>query len=760
MKKYLIRGALALVASATFISCHTDDEFSDSLVANKLQTYEEVFKQEFGDINPNQDWGFGTVSRQARTVVANRTRTSSDNINLWGDPNADGGAWNWNVPPALTPGQKTRVMAYFQANPYLTYVDPHLTDFFVQQVYKGDPTTAGAISSEEYTQTNGNKLTGSENMDWLFAGEGYDHIDDFNDGDWNNGIAHEVLNTGQSTNDHQGNTTHVEGVTHPDQITLMVGSSTEFIAYGSSTGSVKHTDCCALAGWRVIEAWAIAHEDSLKAIGKFGDTLDDGWDRSFVGLDYEDRTVDGLYSRNKIYAYALDFCEADYVLYRGRLVEKNNFANFQLIDPKGDGVRYIIDDVSNQAIADYIKYTNNNNEVVNVTKDAYNYNISKAEFATYGITITNGEARIYNLDMVIGYVNQSALPTDNNGNWVKNIGGRDYVFSDWIVTLTPAYKQGAHDPKTDVIPIEPGVQGGDEVETWIYYRYKRQLHDSGRIFCEDLGVISSSDLDFNDVVFDAYIYDMIPYKKTIIKTNGVETTNTGWVIDTDHANYAYRFADIYVLAGGGTLPVNLAGEDFKNLWGQVEITDNVLVNTINEEIGSYGNTYRNNNNYGTILNYQRQGTDWGLIDIPIIVTFSGHQLLELRADPGKAPHKICVPIKTAWPYERIEIKEAYTSFSKYVGSRGAYQEVETNNDYSGETYWKNPASGTVYVGDGQITDIKYAHLLPIASTGNNDNDNENYFDMSFGISDFHEKIDGRSSSGYQNGDPVLVRRRH
>ena len=88
--------------------------------------------------------------------------------------------------------------------------------------------------------------------------------------------------------------------------------------------------------------------------------------------------------------------------------------------------------------------------------------------------------------------------------------------------------------------------------------------------------------------------------------------------------------------------------------------------------------------------------------------------------------------------------------------------MDTNNDYSTETYWKNPASGTVYEGDGEITGIKYANLLRIASSGINDNDNENYFDISF-MEDYYNKVEGSSSSGYQGGehpDPVLIRKRH
>ena len=93
------------------------------------------------------------------------TRTSLPNHNLWGDPTADGGIWNWNVPPALTPKQKLRVKAYFQANPNLTYEDPHLTNFFVQQVYKGNPQTKGPVSPEQYQSANNGWVIGSDHMD-------------------------------------------------------------------------------------------------------------------------------------------------------------------------------------------------------------------------------------------------------------------------------------------------------------------------------------------------------------------------------------------------------------------------------------------------------------------------------------------------------------------------------------------------------------------------------------------------------------------
>ena len=82
MKKHLIQGALALGISATLISCHADEDLSYSVVDQKIQAYEQVFEEEFGKINPNQDWGFGQASAAARTraIQAVLTRSLADNL--------------------------------------------------------------------------------------------------------------------------------------------------------------------------------------------------------------------------------------------------------------------------------------------------------------------------------------------------------------------------------------------------------------------------------------------------------------------------------------------------------------------------------------------------------------------------------------------------------------------------------------------------------------------------------------------------------
>ena len=42
---------------------------------------------------------------------------------------------------------------------------------------------------------------------------------------------------------------------------------------------------------------------------------------------------------------------------------------------------------------------------------------------------------------------------------------------------------------------------------------------------------------------------------------------------------------------------------------------------------------------------------------------------DITAIPAEAPHKLCVPPGTRWPYERMDISKAYTGFTEYVEER-------------------------------------------------------------------------------------------
>ena len=69
-KKYLIKGAFALVFGAFVASCSDYDNDYTSIADAKQATFAENFVKFYGTIDPNQDWGFGApaTSRITRTI--------------------------------------------------------------------------------------------------------------------------------------------------------------------------------------------------------------------------------------------------------------------------------------------------------------------------------------------------------------------------------------------------------------------------------------------------------------------------------------------------------------------------------------------------------------------------------------------------------------------------------------------------------------------------------------------------------------------
>lgn len=142
-----------------------------------------------------------------------------------------------------------------------------------------------------------------------------------------------------------------------------------------------------------------------------------------------------------------------------------------------------------------------------------------------------------------------------------------------------------------------------------------------RIFAEDLGLVG--DFDFNDVVFD------------------VDYLGNGR-------------AKITVQAVGGTMPLYVAGHEVHELFG-VDVKKMINTGASNGE----GTTL-------TARSFEVSGlTSTNPIDIPIVVDKDGLSY-SIDASQGQAPGKICVPTSTAWTRERINIKEAYTEFTRWI----------------------------------------------------------------------------------------------
>ena len=725
MKKCLLKGVLALVLGGCLASCSQEENFYGSIVENKLQTYEKVFKDEFGTISPDQDWGFGTASIQARarnSADAVRTRGENANANEWADVTNSTGFGGWLVPDPLTEGQKERVKAYFQANPNLTNQDPHWTNFFVQQVYKGGPSTAGPNSTEVVTAADGSTYT-SDNMNLLTVGQNNVHINNFNHG---TATTVDVLDNGANLRDHTGETYH------EDEIMLMVNIyDTSCFGYhetGSSNeeSTVNHNDKWALVAASVIDTWAASH-------GNPGEAVVDKWNRSFIGFDLAIKEGAGAYEKdengNIQYATYAQAAESPQYAWDGEKI-------IQIAD--GYNSDYTPNYFSGYKTIQNIGWlTTNENFYIAADKVTLSQTISvsRADVSTLSgyydapvlKDVMDGDTyyqSVINLPKINKLVTDGYLPVNNNSltEWVK-VGVSDGYFSDWIVTVTEAQSNGNSTPDPDKIPIDNYTETTTQIpvfETTETYKETR-LKDSGRVFCEDLGQISRSDLDFNDVVFDAYIYEEVEYKDTYETVNGVEVTNSRKNVSTSEPKY---YATVVVLAAGGTLTLQLDNQyEVHNLF---EVSTGTLVNTALDENGAYQNPWTTH----APVTIGRIDDIASIGDIDIYVKFST-DALKLEAKAGNAPHKFCVPVNTPWVIERVNISDAYKEFGSYVSM--------------GENFWKGKKD------ERYLTNIEYTPLPEFIKTTiskSTSDEPKRYID--------DETI---SSGGYQPGEPVLIRKR-
>ena len=304
MKKYLMTALSAVALSGLFAGCSKEMETNGETTAEAdiIQTYENAFITRFGQPHENQTWGFGSVagtrsgntSGEYAAYPATHTYTDANgnviaganmNHNEWGNPNTNFGGWI--VPDPLTAGQKLRVQKYFQANPNLSYEDPHYANFFIQQVYTGG-TDAPETGNKEATKAANGKVHAGSTLNQLTVGQACSHINDFNAGTC---TTSNVLNH--------------EGKTQSDQITLMVNvDDTSCFGYHETGGSnvkgvINHNDKMALVSAATIDAWAAAN-------GNPGEAVVDKWNRSFMGFDYELLPEADIIPDNPIYAKFTD----------------------------------------------------------------------------------------------------------------------------------------------------------------------------------------------------------------------------------------------------------------------------------------------------------------------------------------------------------------------------------------------------------------------------------------------------------------------
>lgn len=191
---------LLAIGVVALSACSSDNDLYDpaKAAAKKEAQYEAAFVKKYGAIATDQDWGFG-----AATASAVISRSAFPNSNEWGK--------YVDVPSPVSDMEKAKVIEWFKThkNPESTPIT--WTDFFVQQVYKGE---------DVYTaKDNSNQMKGSDKMNKLLVGRSDEHVNNFNDGDCSE--------------------TNVNNQ-YQDKIMFMVDSNTERFGYSNSADGGKH----------------------------------------------------------------------------------------------------------------------------------------------------------------------------------------------------------------------------------------------------------------------------------------------------------------------------------------------------------------------------------------------------------------------------------------------------------------------------------------------------------------------------------------
>lgn len=219
------------------------------------------------------------------------------------------------------------------------------------------------------------------------------------------------------------------------------------------------------------------------------------------------------------------------------------------------------------------------------------------------------------------YSNSSDGGKDYDDYIVKKVGDYYYVGFSFNANGQNPNEQVAGDNNYDdwIVRIVPAKMLGDEEK------------NTQRIIVEDLGSIG--DFDYNDLVFDAYVYN----------------------------KDGQTWAKIKLLAAGGTLPVYICGCD-----ENVEVHEKFGVPTTTMVNTNNGTVKKSPVEFSLKLKNEASGT-YNANDIEVKVNNNG-TWMTLTSNVGKAPEKICVDTSFEWCDEKVNVKTVYPNFAKYVSN--------------------------------------------------------------------------------------------
>ena len=861
MKKYLITGALALFVGGFLTSCHDNDGVYSSIVEQKTQEYQKLFVQEFGEIDPQQDWGFGTSSIAARTrAFEARTRGLADNL---------------PTPPVFrdtNPISKPTEPNYYNTKAQVTadksiYYAGSKNNYNHGDIFYIDA-DCSMVNPQNYKDLT-IYVVGNSNSPVTYSGQ--THQGGENEGDGSGTTF--CVTTGAKL--------ILGAISKNLKVYLAPGSTLDvssarlqfagehsavYMSRGSNVigGDLSFFDGCQVfisegakitaTNLEVKKNSTLWNEGTVKVTKELFIEYENGYVYNKADKTISAETIKVGNNNDLLYNDGIITC-TDSISFQNseaEIVNNGTLSAASISHRAGgkmhnvgvatiSGLTYITNDENTQwqndgqytsgsfTVYDANRvYNNCKLTVTNTTGDGV-FTLAESQFVLnggedYGASLicdsfvweTNAGGQFHMGNKSLLKVNGTMLMKNNNYGYGFHGYGTDYaviqaqaiekdvedqykawydgkLFIDAGSHFDQGYKNnnGAdqpyyyYDPETVVFHIgdtdtdvsvsipysicNPGynytgktdeisiISNSDETTTsgWHQEGYIVKCGESGRVFCEDLGVVRASDIDFNDLVFDAYIFKKTPVTRYWKKdSNG----NKEYWKDERSGSDEY-YAEVYLLAAGGTLDLTISGKlkdgttvGATSVKPYMGVGKTTILNTIMPNGETYGNIPDNKDQAPEKLVFEGVSS---IANISIIVFYKSESqmtALELEAYQGAAPHKLCVPITTQWPIERAEINLAYEDFTKYVkgvDSEGKKIIVTTNGTTNdGESYYEK-------VND--LWNTKNPDYIYTSTVSYPVPDLSERFEASGKI----EEDDATSASGGYNGTgPILIRTRH
>ena len=759
MKKILTRGAAALVLGGCIASCSHDEVDYSAYVDNKLKAYQEVFVDAYGKIDPNQNWGFGTTSKASRQLTRAIDLSFSEPFTFPPDAAAD--KFLADVPEGVR--SYTEVAGEYQtgyANG-ISYLDPSWTqEVNVWGAWDGSKTSGGILYIKGYNDFSERKFYVASNTE-VYLVEGATLV--LNNSNANNlqenckfYVAKEanIITSGElmlNKGLHIYNHGYIEAAKlSTNNNSVLINKSTV-----SVTGKISvENDLSVIINDGELTARSLNTAGSGKFQNNGATTISD---TTMVNSNNNTWINNGQYQTG----YFIYNAASDQVINNCQLIVDEEF-DINLGDNPGNGCFRM--DAGAGVVTKYFNGGGiwdgfnggpfyiymGSGSVFKVTETA-TMSATKANYGIYNLgddwavfqakdIVAGADGQGYEVTYggKLGIIAESHFANGLSGEYpyidFKYGCSEDNIYAEGFntgkptisiepSTCNPGFPGGGSSDTGITIPVDQGESSGDQItiETTTEYYETKELIEQGRVFCEDLGKISSNDLDFNDVVFDAYVYRIVPSIRTIVAEDG-ETVSDETVEDTP----AYK-TTIVLLAAGGTLPLSIANSyEVHNVLGGN--SSSTIINTIDDATNAYGNNWVVNDPVvlGTDFTYE------SIIEIPIRVQYSNGTTLELDATTGWAPHKILTPIGTKWAKERVKIDAAYTKFLDYV----EYSEDCWNSDFEESNLYIHPKDNYGPLSMDPVTTLKSTEGPVIT---------------------YRDKGTSTTSGGYQ-GEPVLSRR--